>query len=369
MPELLSRLDFFQIGRRYVLTRAKRIEPTQVDIEGTDINLFIGSQSFCAHAVSRQLGERVNALLLDGSEDEDLDRYGLDRYQLTRKGAAAALGTVRFFRAAATAGAGEVPIGTKIISLTGIEYLTITPATFGASDLSATCFVRAAQAGRDFQVGRNQIRRIDNRGSLFDTSLEVNNDDPTAGGVDREENDVYRERIRDFWNVAQRGTLAAIAFGAKTVAGVESATAQEVLDGVGRPARIVELFIADSSGQASLALAQRVDEALEEWRCGGIFVATKLSSPQIVDVQLALVFQAGVDTVNLTIEIRNAIVIFINSLPAGDTLLRADLNSVLTRYKQDGLIVGQDTIVAPVGDLVPDLGKTLRTRLQNVTVV
>ena len=131
----------------------------------------------------------------------------------------------------------------------------------------------------------------------------------------------------------------------------------------------MELFIADSSGQASLALAQRVDEALEEWRCAGIFVATRLSSPQIVDVQLALVFQAGVDTVNLTIEIRNALVIFINSLPAGDTLLRADLNSVLTRYKQDGLIVGQDTIVAPAGDLVPDLGKTLRTRLENVTVV
>ena len=131
----------------------------------------------------------------------------------------------------------------------------------------------------------------------------------------------------------------------------------------------MELFIADSSGQASLALAQRVDEALEEWRCGGIFVATKLSSPQIVDVQLALVFQAGVDTVNLTIEIRSALVIYINSLPAGDTLLRADLQSVLTRYKQDGLIVGQDTIVAPAGDLVPDLGKTLRTRLENVTVV
>lgn len=367
MPELLSRLDFYQIGRNYVLTRARRIDPAQVDVEGSDINLFVGSQSFCAHAVSRQLGARINALLLDGAEREDLDRYAYDRYQLTRKAASSALGTVRFYRTSAAAGGGDVPIGQKLRSLTGIEYITITPATFGASSLEATAFVRAVQAGREFQVGRNQIRSIDNVGALFDPSLRVNNDDPTAGGNNREEDDVFRERIREFWTRAQRGTLQAIVFGARTVGGVESAIAQEVIDEIGRPARLVELFIADSSGVASQALANEVDDALEEWRAAGIFVDTRLSSPEIIDIALTLTFVAGVDTVTLTEEIRNAIVVFVNSLPVGATLLRNDLASVLARFRNSGLIPNEGSITVPTGDLVPSTGRTIRTTLDKVT--
>jgi len=369
MPELLSRLDFYQIGRRYVLTRARRIEPTQVDVEGSDINLFVGSQSFCAHAVSRQLGDRINSLLLDGAEGEDLDRYAYDRYQLTRKGASSAVGTARFFRTSTAAGAGEVPISQKLRSLAGIEYITTTGAVFSAGALEATAFVRSVQAGRDFQVGRNQIRTIDNVAALFDPSLQVNNDEPSAGGNQREDDDVFRERIREFWNRAQRGTLPAIVFGARTVEGVDSATAREVVNVDGLPARLVELFIADASGIASQALADAVDSALEEWKAGGIHVLTQLSIPQIVTVQLALTFVAGVDTVTISEEIRNAVVTFINSLPVNGTLLRNDLGSVLSRFRNSGLIPNQQTVAVPTGDLVPDTGKTLRTDLSNVTVV
>lgn len=52
---------------------------------------------------------------------------------------------------------------------------------------------------------------------------------------------------------------------------------------------------------------------------------------------------------------------FINSLPVNGTLAIGDLYSVLRRFVSDGLIVNQTTIVAPVGDLVPTLGQTLRT--------
>lgn len=369
MPELLSRLDFHQIGRRYVLTRAKRIEPTQVDVEGSDINLFVGSQSFCAHAVSRQLGARINALLLDGAELEDLDRYGYDRYQLPRKGASAALGSVRFFRTSAAAGSGEVSVGRKLRSLTGVEYITATAAPFTATALESSAFVRSVQAGREFQVGRNNIRTIDNVGKLWDPSLQVNNDEPTAGGNEREEDDIYRERIREFWTRAQRGTLPAIVFGARTVPGVESAVAQEVLGPLGYPARLVELFIADASGVASQALANSVDVELDEWRCAGIYVLTKLSTPQIVTVQLSLTFKAGVDTVTLAEDIRRAVVVFINSLPVGAPLLRSELGAVLVRFKNDGLIPNESSVVVPTGDLYPDEGKTLRTNLDSVTVV
>ena len=63
----MSRIDLFNIGRRYVITRAVRINPREIDVEGSDINLFVGAAAFMANAVGRQNIERINALLLDGA--------------------------------------------------------------------------------------------------------------------------------------------------------------------------------------------------------------------------------------------------------------------------------------------------------------
>lgn len=368
MPELLSRLDFFDIGRRFVVARAERINPLEIDTEGSDINLLVGASSYMANAVSRQNIERINALLLDGAEDEDLDRYAYDRYDLLRKGASAAITTIQITRPTAAAGAGSVPIGTKILALDGIEYTTITTANFQVSQLASTADVRAAQAGKNFQVGANTLRRFDKLNQQFDATLVINNNEAAAGGEPAEFNDVFRERIRGFWRASRRGTLAAIEFGATSVPGVESANAIETLS-EGNPNRFVELFIADSSGVASAALANLVDVQLNEFRAGGIFVLINTSRPVIQDITLLLTFKAGVNTSQLSDEIQASVVEFVNSLSVNQTLLRADIETVLSRYKADGLIVNSGTIVEPVGDVVPDQGTTIRTRTENVTTL
>ena len=79
MADLPTRLDLFDVGRRYVLARAAKIDPTQVDVAGSDVNIFVGSQSFVAYAIVQQLAERTLALLLDGATGEDLDRLAFDR--------------------------------------------------------------------------------------------------------------------------------------------------------------------------------------------------------------------------------------------------------------------------------------------------
>lgn len=372
MAELYSRLDLYAIGRRYIRTRAERIDPNMIDVEGSDINLFVGAASFMANAVARQNIERTNALLLDGARGDDLDRIAFDRFQMTRKGASAALGTTQFTRPNADAGAGSIPIGTKIISLAGIEYFTITTANFtsiGPNSLLTSANVRAAQAGKDFQVGANQLRRFDKPSLLFDSTITPNNADPTAGGEPAEFDDVFKERIRDFWVAARRGTLGAIEFGARTVAGVESAQAVEILDDLGRPNRFIELFIADSSGVSSNALAQLVDQALIEYRPAGIFVGINNSRPQIVDLIYRPTFVAGVDTTTLSEEIRNAIVAYINSLRVNEPLLLDALGAVFARFKPDGLIPYRTSLLEPLGDLIPEPGFTLRTRPENVQVL
>ena len=252
--------------------------------------------------------------------------------------------------------------------LTLPKYVLITPAIFGSSQLDgATADVRASQAGKATQVGANAIVQIANVGSLFDQTIKVNNDAATAGGEDPEDDDTFRNRIRAFWLSARRGILAAIVEGATSVPGVVSAVAIESLNSFGQPARVVNLYISDSSGVASQALARQVSATLDDWRAGGIAVLVFTSLPQLVNLVFSLTFQGGVDTISLTQAVQAAVVEFVNSLPVNGTLYVGQLFSVLQRFASAGLVINQSSIVAPAGDLVPTLGQTLRTLPQNVT--
>jgi uncharacterized phage protein gp47/JayE len=238
--------------------------------------------------------------------------------------------------------------------------------------LTTTCNARAVQAGKGTQVGANTIRKFSTPGTLFDKSLQVNNDTAAAGGEDAEDDDTFRNRVRNFWRTARRGILAAIEFGATTVPGVVSASAVEAIELIGLvnlPARVVNLYIADSSGVASSVLADQVRVALDEYRAAGIAVVVSTSLPTIVTIQLSLEFRANVDTVTLADAIRAAIVEFVNSLPVNGTLYVSQLYAMLQRFVDDGLIVNKSSIVAPVGDLVPSPGTTLRTTITDTTVV
>jgi len=366
--DLPTRLDLYALGRNYMVTRAKRIDPKKVDVLGTDANIFVGSQSVVAAKLIDQLAQGINSLLLDGAQDDDLDRYALDRYDLLRKGASPAVGSVRFFRSSSALGAGSIPIGTRLNTSGNVEFITTSVANFGLTDLQSTCDVRAVQAGKATEVGANTIRKIEQSQLLWDQSIQVTNDETTAGGEDREDDDTFKKRIRNFWNTARRGILAAIEFGALTVPGVVSAQAVEAITNGTQPARVVNLYIADSSGVASNALTAQVQVALLDYRAGGIAVIIFNSIPLIASVSLALQFQAGVDTQTLSDNIRAAVVEFVNSLPVNGPLYVADIFSVLRRFVPDGLIQNQSSIVTPVGDLIPPVGQTIRTTLANVLV-
>lgn len=366
MADFPSRLDLYAVGRDYLLQRARKIDPRQVDISGSDANVFVGSTSVMAFEVLKQLMYSVNRLLLDGADGEDLDRYAWDRYQLPRKGASPALGEVVITRPTSAAGLGTVPRGALLATTTNFQYVTTSPASFGPTDLVSRCNVRAVIAGKAAQAGDHQIRKNTQPQLLWDQTLEYDNPLPTAGGEDREDDDTFRSRVRDFWNTARRGILAAIEFGAKKVPGVVSAQAIEVVTQGSMPARVVLLYVADSSGVSSRALGQLVDQQLLEYRAGGIAVITGTSVPEIVDVLLHLTFRSNVDTVSLAANVRGAIVGFVNSLPVNAPLTRSQLQSVLQRYVDSGLVVDEGTLVAPAGDVVPSAGKTIRTTLANV---
>ncbi len=366
--DLPTRLDLYALGRDYVIQRAAKIDAAQVDTEGSDVNLVVGVTSVMADHIVKQLGYRFAALLLDGAENEDLDRLVFDRYQLVRKGASPALGKVTISRPAATFANGSVPIGTKLQTLSNAEYITTSLASFGATDLVVpNVNVRASVAGKASQVGTGQLRRFQRPDLLWDPTLTVTNPAPTAHGEDQESDDDLRNRARTFWKTARRGILAAIEAGALSVPGIVSAQAVEALTPGGQPARIVQLYVADSTGIASDVIVNQVNASLLDFRAGGIAVVLTTSLPTIVQAQLTLRFRSNVDTVSLTQQVIAAVVEFINSIPVNGTLFLSDIYSVLRRFVADGLIVKDDAVVAPAGDIVPTPGQTLRTTLSNVT--
>src|SRR5262245_20566575 len=367
VADLPTRKDLYDIGADVIRDRARRIDPEQLNTDGSDVQILIASEAAMSEEVIRQLVLETGRLLLDSAKAEDLDRYAWDRYQIVRKGASAALGTVEFSRVSAAAGGGTIAQGQLLQTDTGIQYTTLADATFGGSDVGPVSVnVRAVEASKESQVAALAINAFVT--PPFDPTITVTNPEATAGGEPRESDSLFRERIRDAFRTARRGTLGAIEFGALQVPGVVSAKAIEVENGDGTPARIVELFIADSDGLASQALATQVQNSLGDFRAAGIFVLVIPSNPIFVDVVLRLRFTAGTDTLTLTNAVRNAVLAFVNSLGAQQTLLVADIFAVLTRFTPQGLVVQGDAVVQPVGDLVPGTGQTIRTTLDRVTV-
>lgn len=381
--KVLSRLDLRSAGRAYVLARNQRLDPAIVDTQGSDVDIVLGSTAEVSSLLSTQIAVQFGAHLLETAEGDDLDRWARSEQQAFRKGAAPALVTLRASRPTATAGAGAVAVGKKVLARGGAEYRLTTQLTFGGSDLTASCEAAAVQAGKESQVGKNQVVKFSNPSAdVFDPSISITNPEAAAGGEPREEDDVFRERLRKLIKGRNAGTFAAIEAGALAVPGVFSALAVEAYGPVfyelgtfrslgvtlPMPARAVVLYVADSSGVANAALARAASLGLGESRAAGISVAVLAGLPTIVAVRLKLAFTAGVDTAALAELVRRAVVEFVNTLSVGETLERGALLALLRRYKSSGLVTGEGSVVEPAGDVVPAPGETIRTRAESVTL-
>jgi uncharacterized phage protein gp47/JayE len=379
--DLPSRLDLFARGRSYIRRTAKKLDPAWVDVEGTNSNIFVAAVSIMASVVVSALAQQAAARLIESAQGTDLDRIVFDQYGFTRKGASPSRTDIEIRRATFAAGAGTVPVGTRVMA-GSMEFVTVTPASFGPTDLVSQARVRSTKAGASTRTGKLTINRFSRVGDLFDKSLTCSNPQEASGGEDAEQTEVFRARAKKFARAMAKGTLDAIEYGATTVEGVTFAVAKEIVTSVidqafvggyrdlpaTVPARIVELFIADSTGVASRALAADVEAILPEWRAAGVAVLVRTSIPLIVPVTVRVAYAANVDTVTLQSQMKAAIVSYMDGLAPNETLYTSNLISVLKRFTSLGVIIRDDAIVVPAGDLVPDVGQTLRTLPENVVV-
>lgn len=373
MPDLPTRADLFNIGADEVLSRsaarspARRLSAEQVYTPGSDINILVASESGMAEEIMRQLALSTKALFLDGAEREDLDRLVADRFSPTvvRKGAAPAIVTLEITRVAGAFPAITLPTGTRVRSTNGQEFATTAPASLALAYGGPVSVV--ASAVRAGSAGNVQAGTITSFVDTPDPNLLVTNPFFASGGDETETDARLRSRARDFFRTARRGTKEAIEFGALTVAGVRQAQAIETVDSMGIPTGHVQVYIADAQGQANSALTAAVVDRLIEYRAAGVYVSVLGSIPTYISIALRLRYQAGTDSAQAFAAVVLSVVAAVNALQPSQTLA---VSSIIAAAKSiRGVIVLDDAVVTPLGDIVPASGQILRTRTDLVTAV
>lgn len=369
-----TRAEFFDLGAAEIAARSAarppgtRVNPALVFVEGTDLNIQNASASAMANEVMRQVVLRAAALMLDTATGEDLDRLVADRFSPTvvRKAATPAVVPLTLTRVAGPLPAVTVPAGARIKTASGVEFETLLAASVPAgSNGPVTVDAQARTAGTAGNVDVNTVTQWVTPPS--DPNLLVSNLQPATGGDNTETDTRLRARARDFFRTVRRGTKAAIEFGALTVPGVRQATAVEEVDSLGHPTGRVALYVADALGQANSVLVANVRAALVEYRAAGVYVDVSGAIPIFVPIRYLLRFEAGVDTSRAFDLVRSGTLAAVNALAPNQTLTVALLFAVARSVA--GVIVLDDAIVEPVGDLVPDAGQVIRTRVDLVTAV
>jgi len=364
---LPNRQDLFNVYRLSLQTAGNlaRLNPAVVDIAGSDLNLLAGATSLMGEEISAQLAQCLLDSFSDTAQGDALDRLAGDRYGLTRLGATPSTVSLTFTRPTFAGGAGSIPAGTRVQTNAGAQFAVDTDLAFGGTDLTHVVNATALVVGPDSNVAPGQITTIVD--AVFDGTITVTNPSWSAGGTDPETDPAFRGRIREFFATLRRGTLGAIEFGARQVAGVAVATAIEIDNSMsGDPAGAVELIIADANGNASGGMIQQVKDTELLWRAAGIPVFVSGGTVVNQPVTWNLDVESGFGQQAVLSQIAAVTVAVAQFLAPGETLRRSTL--IAAAHTVPGAVITDGALVNPIVDVVPATNSTiLRIRSTDIT--
>lgn len=382
MPDFPTFNDLFRIARDEILVRNGRVSRDAIEREGMDANLLVAAAGAMADEVVGQIVRLSAGMFLDSAKGEALERLVFDRYGLLKKAAAASFGTVQFSTTSPAPATFTIPLGTKLATPDGVQFITTeAPAFVAGSTGPVSCMVRSVLAGADQNVRAGQITSILDRISSAPTDLVVTNPLATAGADAAESDDSLRDRARRYFTTVRRGTLGALEEAALSVEGVRTARAFEALDAQGRPARFVQLVVADAFAEQfatydtappryatqSQAIASLVFNALSDVRPAGVYVQVLVANVVLQPLQLALTFNAGADVNQAALEARAAVVGYVNGLKPGETFVYD--NALEAMRLVPGLARSGNAIVSPAGNVSVRPLQAIRTSLGLVSAL
>ena len=376
MPDFPTFSDLQRVARDEILLRNGKVSRDAVERDGMDANILVAAACAVGDEVVGQIAELAASLFLDSAVGQALDHLAFDRYGLVRKPASASLGTVQFQTAAGALVTFTIPVGTVLATTDGRQFITTENAIYPVGSVGPLAVtVRSVLAGADQNAKSGTITSITGVFPSQPTNITVQNPYATAGGADSELDDSLRERARRYFTTVRRGTLGALEEAALGVPGVRSAKAFEVVDALGRPARLVQLVVTDAFTEQfvtydvtppryevqSQYLASRVFNALSDVRPAGMYVQTQVANVVLQAVQLALTFSAGVNVQDAALRARAAMVNYTNGLAPGVPWTYQDASTVLKAVS--GLVPGGSTIISPAGSVSAKPLQAIRTSL------
>lgn len=362
--------DLFEIALREMILRNPLLTEETIRTLGTDSNSIAAMMAQVGEEVVRQCAITATNRLLSTAEDEELDRVVYDWFGLIRNDAAASMVSVLFTRPAPGA-AGTLPQDFKVATADGVEFRLAMPLSFGTTDLALSGLCRCTVTGIIGNVGIGTINQMVDTAS-FDLTFTCNNAARAAGGGKRETNDEFRNRARQFWLVARRGTLGAIQFGALEVDGVGTSAAREVpiVGPTGQTvAEWVSLTVADRSGYGNALLQSAVTSEMDNWRAAGVYVQVLAASVSVQQITARFPFVPGIDTIAATERIRQAIINYTNGLRIEEALRKDAIFDIIRRdrdVRKDVVtipgVAGLIEVMEPAGDVIPLEGSTTLIR-------
>lgn len=263
---------------------------------GADQSIRIGVDAFTARQVATATGD-------------DLDAAVTDRYPtLTRKAAAASVGTLRFSRGDGVA-AITVPAGTTAratVSGRTVSFTTDTVATMAADEDTVDVLATCTETGTAGNVAAGAVTVLP-VALVDDSTATVTNPDRFVGGSAEESDDTYRARAQAYPQTLAKATVAALEAGARTVPGVRYVTVDEsLLDSTDR----VYVYVGDPDGRGNTALADAVTTEMVNYRAAGVRVVVLAAAREEVSATVVVYVAAGKSSDALAAACRAAVVAY-----------------------------------------------------------
>ena len=271
---------------------------------------------------------------------EDLDRHAALR-GVTRRQAAKATGTVRFYVSQAQEAETEIPEGTVCMTAAGVRFLTTQTVRVKAGELYAEAPVAADEAGAAGNVGVNAV--------VFMALPPVRivacvNPEPLTNGLDQEGDEELRTRVlATYQRLANGANNAFYRQAAMSFDEVAAVTVLPKSQGVGT----VGVVPAAQGGMPSQTLLEELQAYFDRVREIACEVTVFAPDEYKVDLELKLWAEEDRDFDTVAGAVKQTLIDWFNGERLGQPLLRAQLTSLV--FGVDG--VANCKFVKPEADL------------------
>lgn len=291
--------------------------------------------------------------------------------------AVAAGGTLRFTAPAPAASPIPVPVGSAVrVPGRTVTYTTKADATIGTGATYVDVICAADTAGVIGNVGADAVTEF--VASVPGVSS-VTNPQPFVNGRDAETEDNRLSRFRAYIITLARGTINAVIYGAKQATLVDvngtvyeyvasASLVEPYLTDSAQPVARVLVYVHNGAAATSAPLVARAQQiidgyylddgtAVPGWKAAGVQVVVAAATDQSVNVTGTVYVDPSYVATAVRNDARSAIQVYIQSLPAGQNVLKSELVAIVKRDVPGILNV---TISAPSGDVtVPASAKAV----------